>query len=82
MRNSVLMFFESVSISLTTIERIALWSFWVPSTLSILRAKAVWLARIWRSLTNARMIAMFIWTARLLLSTDESMATPCSVAGV
>jgi hypothetical protein len=36
-------------------------------------------ARTWRSLTNARMMAMLTWTARGLRSTLESMATPCSV---
>jgi hypothetical protein len=34
---------------------------------------------ICRSRTNARMISMFTATARSLLSTLESMATPCSV---
>ena len=30
-------------------------------------------------LTKARMMTMFIWMARLLRSTEESMATPSSV---
>ncbi|MGA2773152.1 MAG: hypothetical protein ABSG26_20280 [Bryobacteraceae bacterium] len=37
------------------------------------------LARISRSLTNARMMRMFMATARSLLSAEDSMATPCSV---
>ena len=44
--------------SLTTMESTALWSFWPASTFSILRARAVWLASIRRSLTNARMMTM------------------------
>ena len=44
-----------------------------------LRARSLCVARTSRSLTKARMIRMFMCTARLLLSTEESIATPCSV---
>src|SRR6266480_6349810 len=42
-------------------------------------ASCVFDASIWRSRTKARMISMLTWIARRLLSTDESMAIPCSV---
>jgi hypothetical protein len=36
---------------------------------------------LWQTM-NARMISMFAWTARSLLRTDDSMAMPCSRAGL
>jgi|GEM_PF-6027636 len=42
-------------------------------------ARSLCVVRSSLSLTNARMISMLTWAARLLLSTPDSIATPCSV---
>jgi hypothetical protein len=42
-------------------------------------ARSLCVARICRSRTKARMMAMFTAIARSLFKTVDSMATPCSV---
>ena len=43
------------------------------------RASSRFVSSVSRSFTNARMIAMFTFTARSLFNTLDSIATPCSV---
>ncbi len=47
---------------------------------SIRAAKSLFVASISRILTKARIIRMFICTARSLPGTEDSIATPCSVS--
>ena len=55
---------------------------YLSSSSSSRRESSTFEASIWRSLTKALMISMLTETARLLRSTLESMATPCSVNAV
>jgi hypothetical protein len=55
------------------------WRSYFCSSASIRAASSAWAASIDRSRTKARMISTFTAMARGLLSTLDSMATPCSV---
>jgi hypothetical protein len=66
-------------ISSTTAVMMEVCCFCVRSTCSSLRARSLWVARSSRNRTKARIMMMFICTARSLLRTEESIATPSSV---
>ena len=54
------------------------WASYFLSRCSSFFARSAFEASIWRKWTNARMIWMLTWTARLLRSTLDSMATPAA----